>query len=404
MIQNLTSLSCINLSYCDGCSDSVLEGIAKNCPNLSDLNVEGCSQITDDGIEALLSATDSSVKPLKIAYLNVSSTSVTTASLWVLLNKLPLLLSLSFARIKGITKSPVNHIMFKRAVFPLQHLDMLDTVIEFIQLKELVESCPNFIKLILTIPSFANSHAEIFSESLKHLSKLKSLQLHTESIPEFEPVPHQLKITESLLNHIGSQLESIDITGGIAVNLSDLHHHCNSLKHLGLFSCQLVQPFIPSLETVPKKDHEAQTASNIAMFSNFCSSPLEYIHLEKVKFNGIPLNQKQELLYLLLASHPNLLQLSLKSVPIEQGFLIKILHSSSGTQLEKLVLSCYDNITAKTIRMIEESCPNLQHLELWHCWVITWSDIWQSNDRFKRNGRKLEVVAPEQNELIMVGC
>ena len=403
VIQNLTCLSCINLSHCDGCSDSVLENIAKNCLNLSDLNIEGCSQITDNGIEALLSATDNSVQPLKIAYLNVSSTSVTTESLWILLNRLPFLLSLSFARIK----ENASHTIFMRDksdLLQLQHLDMLGTVIGFMQLKLLVESCPNLIKLKLTIPSFTNSHDEIFSESLKHLSKLKLFQLHTENIPEFEPAPHPFKITESLLNQLGGQLESIDLTGEIEVKVSDIRLHCNSLKQLVLSSCQLVQPFITSITMLPRENCEANTACNIAMFSDFSSLPLEYIHLEKIEFQNILPHQMQELLYLLLASHPNLRQLSLKSVPIEQGSLMKILCSSSGAQLEKLVLSCYDNITGKTIGMIEESCPNLQHLELWHCWVITWSDIWQSNSRLKRNGRKLEVVAPEQNDLIMVGC
>ena len=394
-IQSLTRITCINISHCRGCSDSVLENLAKNCPNLKDLSLEWCSQITDHGIDALLKPADSSVEPLKIAYLNVSSTSVTTKSLWMLLNSLPLLLSLSFARIRGSGKSVADRTMFmkvKIGQLPLQYLDMSGTCTGFNQLKLVLESCPNLIELKLTIPFYTNVHTETFSESLKNLSQLKLLHISIDYIPNSgpRPQPFPFERIESFLQHIGHQLETLTLAGPMELRLLLVCLHCKSLKQLVLYECELVQPFLPSLETSPKENCKANTGCNISMFSDFCS--LQYIHLERVQFKDISLHQKQEILYQLLTSHPNLLQLFLKSVPIEEKFLIRILQSSSGTQLEKLVLSCYDNITAKTIHVIEETCPILKRLELLHCWDITWYDIWQMNELFKRNGRRLEVV------------
>ena len=404
IIQNLTCLTVVNLSHCPGCSDSALENLAKHCPNLKDLNFEWCSQITDHGIEALLRPADVSVAPLKIVYLNVSSTSVTTKSFWMLLNSLPLLNSFSFARIRDTGKSIADRTMFmkvKIGQLQLQHLDVLGTLTGFNQLKLVLESCPNLIELKLTIPSYKNDHAETFSESLKNLSKLRSLHISIDYIPNFEPRPQPFPFERigSFLQTIGHQLESLNLAGPMEIKLLVVCLYCSSLKQLVLYDCQLVKPFLPSLETPPKEHCKADIGCNIAMFSDFC--PLQYIHLEKVEFKDISLHQKQELLYHLLAFLPNLLQLCLKRVPIEEKCLIDILQTSSGAHLEKLMLSCYDNITADTIRAIEESCPHLKRLELFHCWCITLSDIWQINDRLKRNGRKLEVVAPEQNDLIL---
>ena len=403
IIQNFTFLTSINLSHCRECSDSVLENLAKHCPNVTDLNVEGCDQITDNGMEALVRAAVGSIRPLKIAFFNVSSTSITTQSLWMLLNGLPMLQSLSLASLKGTERSVTGHIMFRNVnIFQLQlqHLDISNTAITFNQLKLVLEGCPNLIDLKLTLPSCENGFTpdklETFSEILKTLSKLKSLDIIMSDESRFQPLP--FKSFGSFLQQNGHQLESLKLFGAMELSLHVVCFYCSSLKQLVLCDCELVQPFLPSLETSPKRHRKANTGCNISMLSDFCS--LECINLKKVKFQDISLHEKQELLYQLLAFLSNLVHLSLERVPIEENVLTAILQTSSGVHLKKLVLSCYDNITVKTIHAIKDICLNLKRLELFHCWDITWYDIWKINDCLKQNGRKLEVVIPEQNNRI----
>ena len=404
IIQSFTFLTIINLSNCRECSNCVLENLAKHCPHVKDLNVEGCDQITDYGIQALVRAAVSSKQPLKIAYFNASSTSITTKSLKMLLNGLSLLLSLSFSSLKGSERSANGHTMFRNMnivnSLQLQHLDVSNTAIAFNQLKLALEGCPNLVELKLTLPSgengFTPDNFDTFSENLKNLSKLKSLDISTSDESRSQPL--SFKSLESFLQQNGHQLESLKLFGAMELSLHVVCFYCSSLKQLVLCDCQLVQPFLPSLETSPKKHRKVNTGCNISMLSDFCS--LEYINLKMVKFKDISLHEKQELLYQLLAFLSNLVHLSLKRVPIEENVLIAILQTSSGVHLKKLVLSCYDNITVKTIHAIKDICLNLKRLELFHCWDITWYDIWKINDCLKQNGRKLEVVIPEQNNLI----
>ena len=393
IIQNFTILTILNLSHCHGCSDSVLENIAKHCPNIKNLNVEGCSQITDRGIEGLVLAADvSSRQALNITSINASSTSATRKSLWTLLDSLPLLLSLSFARIKTTARKCVSDDTLLMNInivqLQLQCLDISDTSVEFDQLKLVLDSCPRLIELKLTIPSCENGYADSFKtfcESLKNLSKLKSLGISI--LDEPRPQPFVFEWFGSFLQENGHQLESLELNGPVELSLHIVCLYCCSLKQLVLCDCQLVQPFLPSLE---KQHCKTNTGCDFSTFSDFCS--LEYIDLDKVQFKEISLHEKQELLYRLLAFLPCLRRLSLKSVPIEESVLIRILHTPSGVDLQKLVLSCYDNITVKTIHAITDICPNLNTLELFHCWVITWYDVWKTNDSLKQIGRKLEVV------------
>ena len=403
IIQNFTFLTIINVSNCRECSNCVLENLAKHCPHVKDLNVEGCDQITDYGMEVLVRAAVSSKQPLKIAYFNVSSTSITTNSLWMLLNGLPLLLSLSFSSLKRTERSITDHSMFRNeniVQLQLQHLDISNTAIAFNQLKLVLEGCPNLVELKLTLPSCENGFTphnfETFSESLKNLSKLKSLDISMSDESRSQPL--SFESFGSFLQQNGHQLESLKLFGAMELSLHVVCFYCSSLKQLVLCDCQLVQPFLPSLETSPEKHRKANTGCNISMLSDFCS--LKYINLKKVEFKDVSLRKKQELLYQLLAFLPNLVHVSLKRVPVEENVLIAILQTSSGVHLKKLVLSCYDNITIKTIHAIKDICLNLKRLELFHCWDITWYEIWKINDCLKQNGRKLEVVIPEQNNLI----
>lgn len=384
----------------------MLEKLAKNCPNLRELNLESCGKITDSGIEAVLKD-DGSAAPLKIAYLNLSSTSVSTKSLWICLNRLPSLLSFWFAKTKNIVdESEPCYALFMQdqaCPFQLRYLDMSDTLVFNSHLRLVLQRCPELTELKLTTALCLKGDPESFSQSLMHLSRLKALQINGRiSHPYFERRQQAFKFErlQPFLQQNGHLMESLNLTNVTGIRLLVLCLYCKSLKRLILSNCELVRPFLPSwkISRNEVRNGKPYTECDAVNLSEFCQ--LQYIHLEKVEFKDISLRLKQDLLCHLLASHANLVQLSLKSVPIEERCLLRILQSSSGAQLEKLALSCYDNITVKTIRMIEESCPNLKRVELFHCWIITWYDVWQINDRLKRNGRKLEVV--EENDLIFM--
>ena len=403
VIKNLTHLTYLNLSSCSGCTDSVLENLAKHCPNMKKLILESCTGITDGGIEALLKSadTDSLSESLKIVSLNVSSTSVTTASLWLLLAKLPVLLRLAFAGIRAVAGCG-KFINNKISQLNLQHLDMLSTPMKFNQLKQVLESCQNLIELKFTVQhSDTNVENKPLSESFTHLSKLKILHISVDQSAldsESPPPPFSFEQFVTFLPQIGHQLESLSLTGPLALRLYTLCIHCTSLKELILYDCRLLQPFLLSLEISPKEQFQGDIEHSVVKLSDFLT--LQRISLEKIEFKDISLQRKQELLYQLLVSHHHLRHLSLRGIPIEAEILIKVLQSSSAVQLETLALSCYDNITVKTIRKIEECCPNLKRLELLHCWDMNWYDIWQINDHLRGNGKELEVVAKEQNHLI----
>ena len=403
IVQNLTCLTYLNLSHCLKCCDSVLENIAKYCPNLEKLDIEKCYDVTDHGIQALLKPSASSVKPSKISHLNVSSTSVTTKSLSTLLIGLPLLLSLSFARLLGtreFSMADCSSIEQKFVQFQLQHLDMLDTQFFCNQMEQvdfILQSCPNLkgLKLSVNMPcdeaNLCGYPDVFFIKSAKHLTALESFHMSALQGSYFQSQPFALRhfefeLINNFLKEIGHQLESLHLAYVKNLKISTLCFDCSSLKHLTLSRCQLVQPFFPCLETPTK-------------LSDFCL--LRYIDLESVDFKPeISLDLKQKFLYQQLTSHSNLLRLSLQSVPIAEEYLMKILRSTSGLQLEELILSCYDNIIVKTIGMIEQCCPNLKRLELNHCWVITWYDICQVNEQLKTIGKSLKVVTYEQNDLI----
>lgn len=385
------------MSECRGCTDAVLQNIARYCSNLKELNLESCRGITDNGIAALLKPHDNSEQAMvatRLAYLNVSSTLVTMKSLVALLNGLPMLLSLSFS---GLRANPCTKFTkLNSDQLRLQYLDLLGTFSRFSTLKEVMKSCPDLIELKLSIPAnaYENTH-ELFA-GLRKCSKLKSITVNVVYFPKSELPRQRFELGKSFFGHIGRQLESLNLAGAMNLCLVALCHHCNALKQLVLQDCHLIQPFLPNMKILPK---EPNSLCNISTLSVFCSA-LQAINLEQVQFNGISLSQKQELLDHLLTSHPNLHELSLKSVPIEEDILMKILLSSSGSKLRKLVLSCYDNITSKTVVWIEENCLRLEYLELLHSWVMTWSDICQINNRARRNGRNLRVVVPDEYDLI----
>lgn len=382
----------------------MVENLAKNCPNLRELDLESCDKITDSGIEAVLKD-DGSAALLKITYLNLSSTSVSTKSLWICLNRLPSLVSLSLAKIKNIAEeSEPCYTLFiqdKTGPFQLRYLDISDTLVFNSHLRLVLQRCPELVELKVSMALYTKGDPESFSQSLMHLLRLKALQING-TLPHTYFEHRQQAFTferlEPFLKQNGLQMESLNLTNVTGISLLILCLYCKSLKRLVLSNCELVRPFFPSwkISRNEVRNGKSYTECDAVNLSEFCQ--LQYIQLEKVEFKDTSLRLKQDLLYQLLASHASLLQLSLKNVPIEERFLLRILQSSSGAQLEKLVLSCYDNVTVKTIRMIEESCPNLKCLELFHCWIITWYDIWQINDRLKRNRKKLEVV--EQNDMI----
>ncbi|XP_028391056.1 uncharacterized protein LOC114515935 [Dendronephthya gigantea] len=394
-LQNLPCLTNLNLSHCLKCCDSVLENIAKCCPNLEKLNLEMCQDVTDRGIQAFLKPFTSSAKPPKISHLNVSSTSVTTTSFLILLNGLPLLHSLSFAQLLGTKKlssANCNSIEQKHVQFQLQHLDMLGTQFFYYQIGQvdlILQNCHNLrgLKLSFEIdePDVHNYPEVFFMKTAKHPT-LESFHLSALQGPHLQSQLFALRYfeferIENYLKEIDNQLTSLHLADVKNLKISTFFNF-NSLKHLTLSRCQFIQPLKTS-----------------AKLSDFCS--LQYIGLESLDFQKeISLDLKQKFLYQQLMSHPKLLRLSLRSVPIEEEYLMKILRSSSGLHLEELILSCYDNVIVNTIGQIEKSCPNLKRLELNHCWVVTWYDICQFNERMKTIGRELEVVTNEQNDLI----
>ena len=53
LAKNCTSLTAINLEWCQQVTDAGIEAFAKNCTSLTDIDLSGCRQVTDAGIEAL---------------------------------------------------------------------------------------------------------------------------------------------------------------------------------------------------------------------------------------------------------------------------------------------------------------------------------------------------------------
>ena len=386
VLPELSSLKSLNLSHCPSCSDRLLIEFGKRSVNIQELLVESCNGVTDAGIKAIISSNKQSsdqIGCLDIRHLNVSSSSVSTKSLWLILLGLPKLRKLSFSNIQsGLDE---NCLTLSDNLLELENLNISYTYISSSNIKWLYERCPRLAEVTM------NCSFELQGSILQHLTCLTRLtslnlegacsELHFEHVAKF-------------LVQRGNQLTSLNASGIAGVQISVLCLYCQALKDLVLADCQNLDASIPTWSALTEKQRKHIGKSEEfgdLYFSDFCK--LQHLNLNHTTFSIHSTEIEQQLLFKLLASHETLQKLLLKGViGVDDEVLQNFLESSSNAKLCTLNLSGCENITIASVYKVLESCNNLRLLDLSHCWHVGQSDVSTINVQMKKSGNPLEII------------
>lgn len=387
VLPNLSSLKNLNLSHCPGCSDGLFKEFGKRRLNIHELLVEACPRISDTGVKALTNGNHSDQRGcLSIRHLNLSSTSVTTKSLWSILKQLPRLKKLSFSNIEYGKEEESPSFLDDIHFLELEFLDVSGTYISGSNVKTLCKKCP---KLVDVKMNYSDELSDGFLQHLICLSRLKSLDIGG-AFPRlgFEHLALFLK------EH-GHQLESVDLSGMTGVQVSVLCLYCKSLQHLVLADCKDVDASLPTWDMLTEEQRKHLTvnketgALNVSSFYH-----LRFLNLNRSTFNtSNPVEIQRELLFRFLTSICGLQKLLLKSVNgVDDEVMDRILESSSRETLCRIDLTDCQNITMTTVYKILERCCNLRSLNLSNCRHVGLGDISKIKAQLKRAGNPLEII------------
>lgn len=387
VLPELSSLKSLNLSHCPSCSDHLLIEFGKRSLNIQELLVESCNGVTDAGIKALISGNElqpsDQIGCLDICHLNVSSTSVSTKSLWLILLGLPRLRKLSFSNVQsGIDE---NCLISSDKLLELENLNMSYTYISSSNIKWLYERCQKLVEVTM------NCSFELQGRFLQHLVCLTYLtSLNMEGASSELHFEHVAKF----LVQRGNQLTSLNASGIAGVQISVLCLYCQALKDLVLADCQNVDASMPTWSALTEKQRK-HIGKNDELgdlyFSDFCE--LQHLNLNQTTFSIHSTEIEQQLLFKLLTSHKALQRLLLKGVTgVDDEMLQNVFESSSSVKLCTLNLSGCEHITIASIYKVLESCNNLRFLDLSHCWHVQQSDVSTINKQLKKSGNPLEII------------
>lgn len=309
----LPNVQTIDLQYTN-CTNLSLSLISENCPHLKNLNLFGCSKVTDAGLIHLVNS------KLSLETLNVEGTSVTYKGLASVLKNIPSLQKLWHANVPraifevlGLNDSPgtgtrdksfnLNNIVITNNSFrPENHLISI--------LKVCHSTCPYINDLTIS---------EIVTEEQLSLcslfTDLKSVNLQCSLVSK-----HSLNI-DNFLQMRGEKIKLLSLLS-FSLSLGVLYQNCPNLEYLTLYD--------PNFESIPTTYLECLSPS-------LKSFNLHNFHVSEENIKSVSF---------IISSSPNLEELSM-------------IHCELVDEITDIILRC-----PKNLRVLNLSNTSVQALFL----------------------------------------
>ena len=372
--KSLPNLLYLDVSSCANCSSNTLQEIGKYCPLLQVLRVDSCQLVDDSGILAMCGSESQKQNACtKILELNLSSTSITEASVKVVLQSQPDIRSLSLAAL-----CPDQQLTFN---FPymgptkLRHVDVSYTDVTDSSIQNICRLCPSLIELSI------NCCNKLTGKSLEAISCLKYLQYFNMALYEVVPQIGFLSDVVPFLRECGAKLEVLDLSNVSGVDAHFLAVYCPKLAKLVLADCGDISG---RLGKSPAYGGESLSLTQA------CAS-LQHLNLRNAQF--LSSRTTSEHLSAIICGTCRLEELILSGVEgLTDECLQQTILSSDLTRISSLDLSHCADVSAECVDTILSSCHSLSNLNLSHCRNITLQDA-ESLRRFAReSGRVIDIL------------
>lgn len=314
-----------SLCLCFDCSDSVIQTLADNCPNLQSLDVTSSRSVTDRSISSLL-------RCKQLRELQLHRTSVTVAGFAQLLVGLPKLQDLGRCDEFGNVVKYIHQNYTITGPFGLRKLQTRDLSND--SLRFLVSMCPKVEHVCL----FHDEHISDFTilttlDNLKEL-KLSSCAFYTDFIKQFLEV-RGYGLTSLHLEHV----EEIDLNA--IVHISQC---CPLLKNLVLYNCD----FVDQRDSHPRlKVKPYQYLERVFWVVDCAVNHLEFLLSHSINIKLIHLGS---------------------STGITHSSIAKILNVNPMKELEELRILYSSDMNIRTVELLLASCTKLKVLSELESW------------------------------------
>ncbi|KAL3280600.1 hypothetical protein HHI36_003832 [Cryptolaemus montrouzieri] len=347
-ITNMKNLR--SLCLCFDCTDSVLQVLCENCPNIQCLDVTSSRSVTDRSIPSLR-------KCLQLRELQLHRTSVTNEGLAQLLQGLPRVQDIGrcdeFGNVIKYLKQNLN----ATGPFALRKIQTRDLSTENLRL--FVEMFPN-IECVSLFHDEEISDLTVFS-SLDHLKELKLLScaFYGDYLKQLLEV-RGTNITTLHLEHV----EEIDLNV-----LMHISRYCPYLKSLVVYNCDFLSTTTHSFNNwnVP----QFQNLERLFWMVDGALTHLEYILLNAFSIKNIHLGS---------------------STGINHRSIVKLLKANPMKNLEELRILFSSDMNMETVELILASCVNLKVLSELESWQgISLEELKCFKNHIYRNNFDLDI-------------
>ncbi|XP_018324571.1 uncharacterized F-box/LRR-repeat protein C02F5.7-like isoform X1 [Agrilus planipennis] len=351
VIEGITNMKNLrSLCLCFDCSDTIVQNIGENCPQLQVLDITSSRSVTDRSIVSLL-------KCNQLRELQLHRTSVSVEGYAQLLTNLKRLQDLGRCDEFGAVIKYIHHNYQVTGPLGLRKIQTRDLSTENLRL--LVDMCPN-LEYISLFHDEQTSDLTILAmlDNLKEL-KLLSCAFYTDFLKQLLEI-RGINLTSLHLEHV----EEIDLDAIVSIS-----QYCPLLKNLVLYNCDFID----------------QNSSYVDMFN---VKPFRYLerifwvvdcaltHLEFLLLNALNIK------YIHLGS----------STGITHASMAKILANNPMKRLEELRILYSSDMNICTVNMLLENCTNLRVLSELESWQgITMEELKEFRTYIKINNYDLDI-------------
>ncbi|CAK1555709.1 unnamed protein product [Leptosia nina] len=329
IIKNLPSLTALSIPYI--ANDEILKYIGENNRVLKILDVSGETDITEIGIDVMLSSNPQLTQSLSVVNIGMyGEENVDHTDVALLIRRLPNLTNLGCYSYVGKAVNYVyNHDCPPGFKSKLQYIHDVQTNSR--TMRAIIAICPSVDTIYLEEPD------QGVLQQIKDLNCLNKIKLNKFQCHEL----HQL------LDKIGHKISTLMLSGSLgSFNFTRIAETCPNLESLEFYQCQTAT-------------HEEEVPFN----------KLEHIEIIQGNLSGSCLK------YLMTAT-PKLKKLIIgDEIKLDDNDMARILRRYKFPYLEAVWFPNAPRLSRDTVEMLMESCPKLQSLGQLSGWNYTPDDM-----------------------------
>lgn len=315
-----------SLCLCFDCTDSIVQIIGENCPNLQCLDITSSRSVTDRSVTWLLSC-------VQLREIQLHRTSVSVVGFAQLIVGLTKLQDIGRCDDFGNVIKYLHQNFQNAGPFSLKRVQTRDLTTENLRL--FVNICPKIEYIsVFHDEQISDLTVLISLENLKEL-KLLSCAFYSDNLKQLLEVRGS-NITSLHLEHV----DEIDLNA-----LMFISSYCPSLKRLVLYNCDFIYT-----QTLPEHRHSPKPFQNLERI--FWVVDCAITHLEYILLHAVNIR------YIHLGS----------SSGIVHDTIVSILKQNPMKNLEELRILYSSDLSIRTAELLLRSCPNLKVLSELESW------------------------------------